>query len=906
MRHGGFRGEADTRYLPLLQDCARQSAWRQAVHLLAEMRSLDLRSAVAYTKCISACVRSGQWEMAQRVLGALRVSSLQLDAVAANCGLGAFAWREVLARAHAMPCDGLAPTPVTYCRAVGACETGGAWQQALLLLRAMVRSALRSSLTWNCGISACGSSWRHALQLASTDTPDISGISAAICALDARWRVAAALCRRASETLLQHDAAFYGALLGTSSWRRGRQLLGAMEARGLSARAVLRPAAISSCQSQFHWASALSCLKGRSPALAESNGAVSACAQRWRWASWLAANLSEHGQRPDVYTLSAVVDACDRCRQWRPALAWLQRMTGLQMNAVAFNGAASALRGAWRLAWALLPRMAQHRLTVGHVQREALHRAAEKCRAPGVARAQEEALLSESVRHLRVAGFERGGPPCGGLPLAEAKAKVDQFLGSLPEGGQASSVLPYQKEGLAFGLHRAGRVLLGDEMGLGKTLQALLLAAYFEAEWPILVIAPSSLRFVWRDQAAQWLPHLVGEDGNLVHVVRNSKDKVSKSARVVVATYDLLRRCEALRRRTDGRDYLAVIVDESQSIKESTSQRTKVVVGICKAARRVLLLSGTPAVNRAAELYTQLEALLPSGMPSFAQFAERYSYKQVARFGGRSTVKWNGAQRTPELNSLLGTVMIRRLKKDVLQQLPPKRRVKVPLDPEKMNQETLKEAERQSRQMGPSDFVASKGLGDCAQLFRLTAEAKLGAVLEYVEHLLSTGAKFLLFGHHHLVLDAVQAKLQRMHCGHIRIDGHTSAVARPALVSQFQEDESVRVAVLSITAAGTGLTLTAAQTIVFAELYWVPGLMQQAEDRAHRIGQRDSVTVHYLIAKKTLDEVLFQTLEKKTFSTTGILNGLSSGLDVTCQGTQKRERESEEEPPTKRQRESSP
>ncbi|CAJ1351969.1 unnamed protein product [Effrenium voratum] len=712
------------------------------------MRSLDLRSVVAYTKCISACVRSGQWEMAQRVLGALRVSSLQLDAVAANCGLGAFAWREVLARAHAMPCDGLAPTPVTYCRAVGACETGGAWQQALLLLRAMVRSALRSSLTWNCGISACGSSWRHALQLASTDTPDISGISAAICALDARWRVAAALCRRASETLLQHDAAFYGALLGTSSWRRGRQLLGAMEARGLSARAVLRPAAISSCQSQFHWASALSCLKGRSPALAESNGAVSACAQRWRWASWLAANLSEHGQRPDVYTLSAVVDACDRCRQWRPALAWLQRMTGLQMNAVAFNGAASALRaGAWRLAWALLPRMAQHRLTVGHVQRAALHRAAEKCRAPGVARAQEA--------------------------------------------------------------------------------------------------------------------------------------------------------------RT-GRDYLAVIVDESQSIKESTSQRTKVVVGICKAARRVLLLSGTPAVNRAAELYTQLEALLPSGMPSFAQFAERYSYKQVARFGGRSTVKWNGAQRTPELNSLLGTVMIRRLKKDVLQQLPPKRRVKVPLDPEKMNQETLKEAERQSRQMGPSDFVASKGLGDCAQLFRLTAEAKLGAVLEYVEHLLSTGAKFLLFGHHHLVLDAVQGKLQRMHCGHIRIDGHTSAVARPALVSQFQEDESVRVAVLSITAAGTGLTLTAAQTIVFAELYWVPGLMQQAEDRAHRIGQRDSVTVHYLIAKKTLDEVLFQTLEKKTFSTTGILNGLSSGLDVTCQGTQKRERESEEEPPTKRQRESSP
>ncbi|CAK9101320.1 unnamed protein product, partial [Durusdinium trenchii] len=208
------------------------------------------------------------------------------------------------------------------------------------------------------------------------------------------------------------------------------------------------------------------------------------------------------------------------------------------------------------------------------------------------------------------------------------------------------------------------------------------------AEWPLLVVAPSSLRFVWRDQAAQWLPHLVGDDGQDVHVVRNSKDKVCKSAKLVVCTYDLLRRCERLRRRSDGRDYLVVVVDESQSIKESTSQRTKVVVGICKAARRVVLLSGTPAVNRASELYTQLEALMPSEMPSFSQFAERYSYKQTLRFGGRTTVKWNGAQRPAELNSLLGSVMIRRLKKDVLQQLPAKRRMKVPLDPESINQES--------------------------------------------------------------------------------------------------------------------------------------------------------------------------------------------------------------------------
>ena len=522
---------------------------------------------------------------------------------------------------------------------------------------------------------------------------------------------------------------------------------------------------------------------------------------------------------------------------------------------------------------------------------------------------QFEELIKEGVELsslptwvCQVAGFERnGGPPVGGCPLPEAKEKVEQFLATVPEA--ATAVLPYQKESLAFGLHRGGRVLLGDEMGLGKTLQALLLAAHFQEEWPLLVVAPSSLRFVWRDQAAQWLPHLVGEDGQHVHVVRNSKDKVSKSAKVVVVTYDLLRRCESLRRcPADGRDYLVVIVDESQSIKESTTQRTKVVVGICKAARRVLLLSGTPAVNRASELYTQLEALLPSEMPSFAHFAERYSYKQTVYYSGRPTVKWNGAQRPSELNCLLSSVMIRRLKKDVLQQLPPKRRMKVPLDPEKMNQEILREVERQSKQMGAVDLNGKGSLGDTAQLFRMTAEAKLQAVLEYVEHLLSNGVKFLVFGHHHLMLDALQQKLQKLNTGFIRIDGHTSPTARPTLVSQFQEDESIRVAVLSITAAGTGLTLTAAQTIVFAELHWVPGQMQQAEDRAHRIGQRSCVTVHYLIAKKTLDEVLFHTLEKKTLSTTTILNGQSCGLDVSCQETFGVGTSEDQEPSSKRLR----
>merc|ERR1712019_123422 len=105
---------------------------------------------------------------------------------------------------------------------------------------------------------------------------------------------------------------------------------------------------------------------------------------------------------------------------------------------------------------------------------------------------------------------------------------------------------------------------------------------------------------------------------------------------------------------------------------------------------------------------------------------------------------------------------------------------------------------------------------------------------------------------------------------YVRIDGKTAHARRPELVKRFQEEEAVRVAVLSITAAGAGLTLTAAHTVVFAELYWVPGQMHQAEDRAHRIGQHDCVTVQYLVARGTLDDVMYRALEKKSLSTSAV------------------------------------
>jgi SNF2 family DNA or RNA helicase len=496
-------------------------------------------------------------------------------------------------------------------------------------------------------------------------------------------------------------------------------------------------------------------------------------------------------------------------------------------------------------------------------------------------------FLPDWVRFI--VGFGKADAiPTLGIRLQDAKEQVMKYVESLPEHLQKQTpVLPYQIEGISFGLHRGGRVLIGDEMGLGKTVQALILAAQFVSEWPLLIVVPSSLRFVWRDQAVQWLPHIVGPDGNLIHVLKNGKDRAPISSRIIIGTYDLVRAREQLRARPDGRHFLVVIVDESHNIKDPGTQRSKATVGICKSARRVMLLSGTPTLNRASELYTQIEAVLPSDVPAFARFAERYCTKHVQRFGQRTVEKWDGVKRAEELNILLSTsVMIRRLKREVLTQLPSKRRMRIPLDPDRMQQDTLREVAQRVQKMSASELDADgifDGNVNIAELFRVTAEAKLGAVTDYVEHLLHLGTKFLLFAHHHFMLDALQRKLEDLRVEFIRIDGKTAPHQRPDRVGQFQNQESVRVALLSITAAGVGLTLTAAHTVVFAELYWVPGQMQQAEDRAHRIGQRDCVTVQYLVAKSTLDDIVYRSLEKKCKNTSMILNGQSCGLDASSQ-----------------------
>jgi len=438
-------------------------------------------------------------------------------------------------------------------------------------------------------------------------------------------------------------------------------------------------------------------------------------------------------------------------------------------------------------------------------------------------------------------------------------------------------LMPYQLEGVKFGLSKRGRCLLGDDMGLGKTLQALALAVQYREDWPVLVVCPSSLKWVWQEQAMDWLPELVAGD---VQVIQKGADCLDTNAKFWIISYNLLAsdaKKGKFQQRPDGKPHGMVIVDESHNIKDWGTARTKAVVPLLRKASRAVLLSGTPTRNSADELHAQLCGLMPE-VGKMADFRSRYCVMQQQNLhGGRLVSKVVGARNAAELNFLLNsTVMIRRLKKDVLAQLPPKRRQRVPLEVDTKRLKNLRSEMKDASNEGES----------LPNRFRLIAEAKLPAVKEYLLEVLDRGAeKAIIFAHHKIMLDEISdllAKhLPKDGLSHVRIDGGTPQAKRPELVKRFQEDPKCSIALLSITACGEGLTMTAAGLVIFAELYWVPGAVEQAEARAHRLGStHSSVLVEFLVVPSSPDEDIYNSLERKKKDTSHVLNGTPESLNA--------------------------
>ncbi|XP_017116464.1 SWI/SNF-related matrix-associated actin-dependent regulator of chromatin subfamily A-like protein 1 [Drosophila elegans] len=445
------------------------------------------------------------------------------------------------------------------------------------------------------------------------------------------------------------------------------------------------------------------------------------------------------------------------------------------------------------------------------------------------------------------------GIPKKVLDLCQQKPLVSErsVLASI-ETKLADKLMPFQQDGVCFSIAQKGRIMICDEMGLGKTYQALAVADYFKDDWPLLIVTTASTRDSWAKHIVELLPKV---PIHYVQVLNNNQQYVGE-AQVLITSYNMMERHMSMLQQ---RRYGFIIFDESHTLKNSKANCTKAAQKLTDQARRVVLLSGTPALSRPLELFTQLQ-LVDGKFMTYKEFTTRYCDGKQSTFGWDAS----GQSNLEELKVMLTLkYMLRRTKAEVLPQLAEKNRETVVLDPALVwtNEET-----KESLDVFNKELKTSKGRTMEEILLRFyarTAEVKTRAVCAYLKTLVKEQKKFIIFAHHRVMMDAISDCLSGLRVHYIRIDGQTRSDLRSDFVDTFQKTSSCKVALLSLKACNSGITLTAAELIVFAELDWNPSTLAQAESRAHRIGQTKPVICRYLMAHNTADDTIWNMLKNK-------------------------------------------
>lgn len=426
------------------------------------------------------------------------------------------------------------------------------------------------------------------------------------------------------------------------------------------------------------------------------------------------------------------------------------------------------------------------------------------------------------------------------------------------------SLYDFQKEGVAQIEAWNGNCILGDEMGLGKTIQAIAWARIHPELRPILCIIPASVKLNWAREFSKWSPE------DKVYLISGRDGKIPEGYSVYIINYDILQyHQEALMRM----GIKIMLLDECHFIKNPQAKRTKACMELGKQSPHVIPISGTPAVNRPIEIYNSIKLVRPKLFTSRFKFAHRYCGATHNGFGW----DFNGASNMDELHKLLKeSVMIRRLKTDVLPDLPDKIRSVIPLEID--NEKEYRFAERDLikwlRSIDPakaSKAEKAEALVRFGALKQLAVKGKMAAAQEWIRDFLEGGDKVVMFAWHRSVID----QMMNIYEGNIvKIDGSVPPSQRLAIQDRFNQDEGIRLFIGQVKAAGVGLTLTAAPATVTLEFGWTPGDHDQCEDRVHRIGQEaDKVLAYYLVAVGTIEEEIIRMIETKRQNLTQLLDG---------------------------------
>jgi len=448
--------------------------------------------------------------------------------------------------------------------------------------------------------------------------------------------------------------------------------------------------------------------------------------------------------------------------------------------------------------------------------------------------------------------------------LKRAKAG-EQFRGKL---------LNFQKEGLDFLIKSSGNALLADEMGLGKTVETLSYVATEKRTFPILVIAPLVTLTNWQREIAKFLKkksrngRIIESESPSVILIRTGKSQELPKADIYVINYELL-----LKRNEDiaKLGIRTLVCDEVHNLRSKTTQKYKAVKKLA-ALPSVLYrigLSGTPIYNRGSEIWPIIDIIKPGLLGSFKEFCEYFCYVNEK---GKAIVLEN--KRASLRHELQKHVMLRRKKSDVLKELKDKVRYKevIAADTDYYLEELEKiwKKVEEEQKNAETEFSKSASYQRAIQSERQIAGiAKLTHVINFVKNIMEIEESVVVFCHHRVIHSLLHKSLQEF--SPVSIIGGQTDSFRQGQIDKFQAGES-KLMIAGLRAGNVGINLTKAKYVIFAELDWSPAIHRQAEDRLHRIGQKNTVFAYYLIGNGTLDDHVADILVDKSFEIDAIID----------------------------------
>lgn len=471
-----------------------------------------------------------------------------------------------------------------------------------------------------------------------------------------------------------------------------------------------------------------------------------------------------------------------------------------------------------------------------------------------------EIFANWAVKHGYERSVQKGAPA--------TRPDVHYTLPPMPdlmvEHGLKIEPFPYQKQGIAYALQKK-RCFFGDMPGLGKTLQAIG-TAFIAKAYPVLVICPASLKINWQREWKKFTGKdaIILDDSNKNNWFRYHE---MGCCDVFITNYESLKKffvedfangvTRSIRLKPEAGLFRCVIIDESHRCKSSKTQQSKICYKLCQKKEYVFMLTGTPSINGPKDLIEQLKIM-----------------NRLDDFGGYKSFEANFLQGPRQASNLemlnwrlWNTCFFRREKSKVLAELPDKMRQVIQMDIttrkeyeyaernlisylsayEHADDEKLRRAER------------GKVMVQMQKLRQIAARGKISAAVEFIQDIMDSGEKLIVFAFLKEVVQAIKDVFPTA----VTIVGENSSQERQTAVDRFQNDPKCQLIICNYKSAGVGLTLTASSRVAFIEFPWTFADCEQAEDRAHRIGQKDSVNCYYFLGRNTIDEDSWDIIQTK-------------------------------------------